>query len=44
MLNGLNITTGIDLDRLLAASTFASTRIDHPLPSRYFQASRAVRR
>jgi isopropylmalate/homocitrate/citramalate synthase len=44
MLNGLGIDTGIDLDRLLAASTFASTRIDHPLPSRYFQASRAVRR
>jgi len=44
MLNGLGITTGIDMDRLLAASTFASTRIDHPLPSRYFQASRAVRR
>lgn len=44
MLNGLGINTGIDLDRLLAASTFASTRIDHPLPSRYFQASRAVRR
>jgi len=44
MLNGLGIESGIDLDRLLAASTFASTRIDHPLPSRYFQASRAVRR
>jgi isopropylmalate/homocitrate/citramalate synthase len=44
MLNGLGIETGIDLDRLLAASTFASTRIEHPLPSRYFQASRAVRR
>ncbi|MEI6669276.1 MAG: hydroxymethylglutaryl-CoA lyase [Acidobacteriota bacterium] len=44
MLNGLGIETGIDLDRLLAASTFASTRIDHPLPSRFFQASRAVRR
>jgi len=44
MLNGLGIATGIDMDRLLAASTFASTRIDHPLPSRYFQASRAVRR
>jgi hydroxymethylglutaryl-CoA lyase len=44
MLNGLDINTGIDLDRLLAASTFASTRIEHPLPSRYFQASRAVRR
>ncbi len=44
MLNGLGIETGIDLDRLLAASTFASNRIDHPLPSRYFQASRAVRR
>jgi isopropylmalate/homocitrate/citramalate synthase len=44
MLHGLGIETGIDLDKLLAASTFASTRIEHPLPSRYFQASRAVRR
>jgi hydroxymethylglutaryl-CoA lyase len=40
MLNGLGIETGIDLDRLLAASTFASTRIDHPLHSRYFQVRR----
>jgi len=44
MLHGLDIGTGIDLDKLLAASTFASNRINHPLPSRFFQASRASRR
>ena len=44
MLQGLGIETGIDADKLLAASTFAATRIEHPLPSRFFQASRATRR
>jgi len=44
MLHGLGIETGIDMDKLLAAATFASNRIDHALTSRYFHASRAVRR
>ncbi len=40
MLQGLGIETGIDLDALVAASTFIAGRLDHPLPSRYYQAAR----
>lgn len=41
MLNGLGITTNVDLDRLVDASSFVAARIDHPLPSRYVAAIRA---
>jgi hydroxymethylglutaryl-CoA lyase len=41
MLNGLDITTGVDLDALLRASAFIEPLIGHPLPSRYYRAWRA---
>jgi hydroxymethylglutaryl-CoA lyase len=44
MLDGLGVSTGVDLDALLAASTFIESRIGHPLPSRYYRAALATRR
>ena len=44
MLNGVGATTNVDLDRLVAASDFIGTRIDHALPSRYAAALRAQHR
>jgi hydroxymethylglutaryl-CoA lyase len=41
MLNGLGIETGVSLDALLEASAFIQERLDHALPSRYFQADQA---
>jgi len=41
MLRGLDIETGIDLDRLVEASAFIESRLGHPLPSRYYRAERA---
>ena len=41
MLDGLGIETGVELAALIDASTFIEARVDHPLPSRYFQAERA---
>jgi hydroxymethylglutaryl-CoA lyase len=43
MLNGLDITTGIDLPALLAASRFIESRVGHPLPSRYYRAEMSTR-
>ena len=43
MLDGLGIQTGVDLPKLLEASTFIECRLDHQLPSRYYRASRATR-
>lgn len=43
VLHGLGIETGIDLPRLLDASSFIEARIGHPLPSRYYRATRAAR-
>jgi hydroxymethylglutaryl-CoA lyase len=40
MLDGLGIETGVDLRALVAASAFIESRIGHPLPSRYYRASR----
>jgi hydroxymethylglutaryl-CoA lyase len=40
MLDGLGIESGVDLERLVAATTLLEPRIDHPLPSRYNQAAR----
>jgi hydroxymethylglutaryl-CoA lyase len=38
MLDGLGIETGVSLTALSEASSFIATKLDHPLPSRYFQA------
>ena len=43
MLNGLEIETGVDLEALLEASRFIESRLDHPLPSRYYRAANAAR-
>lgn len=43
MLEGLGIHTGVNLERLLAASRFMESRLDHPLPSRFYQAERRRR-
>jgi hydroxymethylglutaryl-CoA lyase len=40
MLTAMGIETGIDLPALLEASSFIESRIGHPLPSRYYRASR----
>jgi hydroxymethylglutaryl-CoA lyase len=40
MLDGLAIETGVELDAVLDASAFIETKLDHPLPSRYFRATR----
>lgn len=37
MLDGLGIETGVDLQALVAASTFIESRIGHPLVSRYYR-------
>jgi hydroxymethylglutaryl-CoA lyase len=41
MLRGLDIETGIDLDRLVAASTALEPVLGHPVPSRYVRAATA---
>ena len=41
MLDGLGIETGVSLASLLDASAFIEPRLDHPLPSRVYRASRA---
>ena len=38
LLDGLGISHGIDLERLMDASRFISRAIGHPLPSRVFRA------
>jgi len=44
MLDGLGIETGVDLEALLEASRFIESRIDHPLPSRFYRATMAHHR
>lgn len=39
MLHGMGIATGVDLDRVAAASRGIAPRLGHPLPSRYLQAA-----
>lgn len=39
LLNGLNIETGVDLDRLVAASSHIAPYLDHPLPGNVLQAA-----
>jgi hydroxymethylglutaryl-CoA lyase len=41
MLDGLGVETGVRLDALLEASRFIESRLDHPLPSRYYRAERS---
>ena len=43
MLEGLGIATGVSLTGLMEASAFIASRLDHPLPSKYFQAARGSR-
>src|SRR5213082_312411 len=38
MLDGMAIETGVDLNRLVAASSIIAPYLDHPLPGRYLQA------
>jgi hydroxymethylglutaryl-CoA lyase len=42
MLNGLGVTTGVDLEALVDASRFIESRIGHRLPSRYYRAVTAL--
>jgi hydroxymethylglutaryl-CoA lyase len=44
MLDGLGIRTGVDLDAIFETSAEMQGAIDRPLPSRYFQATRATAR
>lgn len=39
-LHGLGFDTGIDLNKVVAASSLIATQLDHMLPSRYYQAAR----
>ena len=43
MLDSLGIDTGVSLQRLVEASRFIESRLDHPLPSRYLQAVKSSR-
>jgi hydroxymethylglutaryl-CoA lyase len=43
MLNGMGADTGVSLAALTDASAFIASRLDHPLPSRYAQATAATR-
>jgi isopropylmalate/homocitrate/citramalate synthase len=40
MLHGMGIATGVNLDRVAAASRAIAARLDRPLPSKYVQATR----
>jgi hydroxymethylglutaryl-CoA lyase len=43
MLDSLGIDTGVSLHRLVEASRFIESRLDHPLPSKYLQAVKSSR-
>ena len=43
MLDGLGIETGVSLQGLIAASAYIESQLDHPLPSRYYQAAKRSR-
>jgi len=38
MLDAMAIETGVDLNRLVSASSIIAPYLDHPLPGRYLQA------
>jgi hydroxymethylglutaryl-CoA lyase len=40
VLDGLGVRTGVDLAGVIAASRFIEARLDHPLPSKVYQAER----
>jgi len=40
LLDGLGLRTGVDLGAVVEASRFIEDRLDHPLPSRVYQAER----
>ena len=40
MLNGLNIETGVRIDKVAESSRFIESRLEHPARSRYLQATR----
>ena len=42
MLDGMGIETGVSLAGIVRASSLLGARLDHPLPSRYYQASVAA--
>jgi len=42
MLQGMGIDTGIDLDKIRAASRFIASKLDHPLTSRAYVALEAA--
>lgn len=39
MLHGMGIRTGVDLDKVLAATSFVAPLLDHPPTSKYYQAA-----
>ena len=39
MLDGMGIETGVSLDGVVRASSLLATLVDHPLPSKYYQAA-----
>jgi hypothetical protein len=41
MLDRMSIETGVDLNRLVQASSIVAPYLDHPLPGRYLQACTA---
>jgi hydroxymethylglutaryl-CoA lyase len=43
MLEGMGVRTGIDLDRLIDASTMASAFVGHDMPSKYYRAAMGAR-
>lgn len=42
MLHGMGIHTGVDLDKVVAATNFIHPLLDHPLTSKYYQAARGA--
>jgi isopropylmalate/homocitrate/citramalate synthase len=42
LLDGMGIPTGVDLERLVAASRVIAPYLDHPLPGKVLQACRRV--
>jgi isopropylmalate/homocitrate/citramalate synthase len=43
MLKGMGLVTGVSLEGIVDASAFIEQRLDHALPSRYYQAARSRR-
>jgi hydroxymethylglutaryl-CoA lyase len=44
MLDGMGVRTGIDLDKLVGVSEFASTLVGHEMPSKFYRAAVGSRR